>query len=320
MKSMVTQTRETGREVSTEHPTDPASRLAPCGGAVTLDEEVDAAIAWGLRKGGRVVVVTGAGVSAESGIPVYRGENGIWTEGGVESMQMATASFFVEHPRESWEWNLSKRTEIRVAQPNAAHIAIADIGRLLVGRFMLIGQNVDRLHLRAGNRPEETVELHGHLEGMRCRGRCQGVFPIPAALDDWGRTDRLTDAQFALLACPLCGGPSRPHVLWFDEFYDEASYGFATAQRAAAEASLCITAGTSGGVPIAGRLAGIAARAGASLIDVNTADNPLRQLAIRHGGYIEAAATEALPALAAAIGRRLAEGDPEPPDFDGEDA
>ena len=266
-----------------------------------LNPQVRAAISDGIERGGNVVIITGAGVSAESGIPVYRGKNGMWTKGGQESMMMATASFFVEHPRESWEWYLMRRTEMRLAEPNAAHTAIAHMGRLLRGRFKLIGQNIDRLHVRAGSRPEECIEVHGHLEGMRCCGRCVGVFPLPAELDGWKLDDVLTDDQFALFVCPECGGPSRPHVLWFDEFYESAHYRFDEAQRAVANAALCITAGTSGGVPLAARLAGIAARAGANLIDVNTRDNPLRQLAIQHGGYLATPATEGIPAIVAAI-------------------
>ncbi len=163
---------------------------------------------------------------------------------------------------------------------------------------MLIAQNIDRLHRRAGSLPEEMIELHGHLEGMRCTQGCSGVWPITDAFNGWTPDDELTDEHLELLVCPICEAPSRPHVLWFDEFYDEENYGLATAQRAVAAATLCITAGTSGGVPIAGRLAGIAERAGATLIDVNTRDNPLRSLAARRGGFIEGSATLAIPAIA----------------------
>ena len=104
-----------------------------------------------------------------------------------------------------------------------------------------------------------------------------------------------------MLVCPRCGSLARPHVLWFDEFYDEENYGFASAQHAVANASLCITAGTSGGVPVAARLAGIAGRAGATLLDVNTRDNQLRQLAVRRGGFIEGRASIAMQAIAHSV-------------------
>jgi NAD-dependent deacetylase len=172
---------------------------------------------------------------------------------------------------------------------------------MLGNRFMLIGQNIDRLHHRAGTPPDGMIEIHGHLEAMRCGGGRSGMWPIPEAFDGWTENDELTDDHIDLLVCPRCGSFARPHVLWFDEFYDEENYRFVTAQRAVANASLCITAGTSGGVPVAGRLAGIAARAGATLIDVNTRDNPLRQLAIRHGGFIEGPASVALSNISTAV-------------------
>ena len=260
-------------------------------------DDVQPAIQEALGREGTVVVITGAGVSAESGIATYRGTNGVWTEGGEEAMMKATAAFFFQHPRRAWEWYLTRRTEANAAVPNAAHVAIAEMGRLLEGRFMLIAQNIDRLHRRAGSRPEEMIELHGHLDGMRCVDGCSGIWLIPDTFDGWNGDDEITDDRVRLLVCPMCGKSARPHVLWFDEFYDEENYGFATAQRAVANATLCITAGTSGGVPVAERLAGIAARAGATLIDVNTRDNRLRKLAARRGGFIEGPATAAMQSI-----------------------
>ena len=268
---------------------------------VEIAEDVRELITDAISRPGKVVFITGAGVSAESGIRTYRGANGMWTDGGHDAMLKATRAFFIQHPRKSWEWYLTRRTEARTAQPNRAHNAIADIGWMLGSRFMLIAQNIDRLHPRAGTPTEGMIELHGHLEGMRCGGRCCGVWPVPEAFDGWTENDALTDDHLELLACPRCGLFARPHVLWFDEFYDEENYGFASAQRAVATASLCITVGTSGGVPVATRLAGIAARAGATLIDVNTRDNPLRQLAIPNGGFIEGRASTAMHAIACTV-------------------
>ena len=186
-------------------------------------------------------------------------------------------------------------------------------GHLHMNWAHLIAQNIDRLHPRAGSRPEEMIELHGHLEGMRCLEGCSGVWSIPAEFDGWVTDDAIDDNDLKLLTCPLCGSPARPHVLWFDEFYDEENYGFASAQRAVANASLCITAGTSGGIPVAERLAGIAARAGATLIDINTRDNPLRRLAARQGGFIEGSATSALQAVAEVVREETAGAAGDPP-------
>jgi NAD-dependent deacetylase len=188
---------------------------------------------------------------------------------------------------------------------------------MLGSRFMLIAQNIDRLHRRAGSPPDGMIELHGHLEGMRCGGGRPGVWPIPEAFDGWTENDELADDHLELLVCPRCGSFARPHVLWFDEFYDEENYGFASAQHAVANASLCITAGTSGGVPVAERLAGIAERAGATLIDVNTRDNRLRQLAVRHGGFIEGRASLAMQTIAYTIAQAAVETNRRPESFVG---
>ncbi|MCL1593647.1 MAG: RNA polymerase subunit sigma [Actinomycetia bacterium] len=277
-----------------------------------ISDEVRELISGAVNRPGKVVVITGAGVSAESGIRTYRGANGMWTDGGQDAMLKATGAFFLQHPRKSWEWYLTRRTEARAAEPNAAHIAIADMGWMLGDRFMLIGQNIDRLHSRAGSPPDGMIELHGHLEGMRCGVGRPGVWPIPEVFDGWTEDDQLTDDHLDLLVCPRCGSLARPHVLWFDEFYDEEHYGFASAQRAVADASLCITAGTSGGVPVAARLAGIAERAGATLIDVNTRDNRLRQIAVRHGGFIEGPASIAMQAIAYTVAQAAVEGNRRP--------
>jgi NAD-dependent deacetylase len=163
----------------------------------------------------------------------------------------------------------------------------------------LVTQNIDRLHIRAGNTPARTIEVHGHLDGMRCTAGCPGVLPIPSGFDDWTDEDRIGQRHRELLMCPDCGFATRPHVLWFDEFYDEANYRMKSAGQAAAHASLCITIGTSGVVPLAPRIAGIAARAGAVLIDVNPDDNELRQLALStpSGAALAAPACDAVPPL-----------------------
>ncbi len=282
-----------------------AARLRPD----AISEDVRELITEAVNRPGKVVVITGAGVSAESGIRTYRGANGMWTDGGQDAMLKATGAFFLQRPRRSWEWYLTRRTEAKAAEPNVAHVAIADMGWMLGSRFMLIGQNIDRLHSRAGSSPDQIIELHGHLEGMRCGGGRPGVWPVPEAFDGWTEDDELTDDHMELLVCPRCGSLARPHVLWFDEMYDEENYGFASAQRAVANASLCITAGTSGGVPVAERLAGIAGRAGATLIDVNTRDNRLRRLAVRHGGFIEGRASAAMQAIAYTIAQAAVETD-----------
>lgn len=267
-----------------------------------LSPELVSTMGTVIAESGRVVVITGAGVSAESGLRTYRGAGGLWTEEGMSAMTMATAAYFFRHPQESWEWYLKRRIEARRASPNRAHHAVAGLSDALGDRFTLITQNIDRLHHRSGMPLGRQVEIHGHHEGMRCAGECIGVEPIPQRFDAWAEGDSLTDADKQLLTCSRCDDLMRPHVLWFDEFYDEAHYAIRTAHGAAAGASVCITAGTSGGVPIAERLATIAVRAGATLIDVNPADNPLRRLALDRGGHArDGSASDILPELAAFV-------------------
>jgi NAD-dependent deacetylase len=272
-----------------------------------LSDRVVRAIQNGVDAGGNVVFVTGAGISAESGIGTYRGEDGLWTTGGASAMTKATLTYFARYPEESWQWHLDRRGELLDAEPNSAHHALARAEEALGDRFVLITQNIDRLHIRAGNSEERTIEVHGHFEGMRCTAGCEGVLAAPAGLDhrdahaDW---ERLRD----LLVCPNCGCATRPHILWFDEFYDEEHYRMYTAGSLAARASLCVTIGCSGALQLAPRMAGIAAKAGAIVIDVNPADGELRRLAERpvHGGAVEAPASVALPALVDQILEALA--------------
>ena len=267
-----------------------------------LDERATEAIHTGVSAGGNVVFVTGAGISAESGIRTYRGEDGMWTTDGAAAMSKATLAYFSRYPERSWQWHLDRRAEVLNAEPNAAHYSLARLETALEDRFALVTQNVDRLHIGAGNSIRRTVEIHGHYGGMRCTAGCAGVIQIPNEFDAWcGESDwpELRD----LLVCPRCGFATRPHVLWFDEFYDEANYRMKTAGSLVARASLCVTVGTSGGVPIAARLAGIAAKAGAVLIDVNPTEGDLRQLALRspNGAAVTAPASEAIPAIVSII-------------------
>jgi len=269
-----------------------------------LSGEAALAVAETQAAGGNVVVITGAGVSIASGLRPYRGAGGRWTEEGTRAMKKATASYFLRYPEKSWAWHLARRSEVLAASPNAAHDAIADLEMVFGERFTLLTQNIDRLHLRAGSTRERTIELHGYIDGMRCTGGCDGVVQVPRGFHPWTVNDTIEGEHYELLVCPECGLAARPHVLWFDEFYDEEHYGIATAQRAVANASLCITVGTSGGVPVAERLAGIAVKAGATHIDVNPDNNALRRLAFRSGGFaITRDASAGLPMIIDAVKR-----------------
>jgi NAD-dependent deacetylase len=152
------------------------------------------------RLHGRVLVVTGAGVSAESGIPTFRGAEGYWRSH--DPTQLATAEAFHRDPLLVWTWYEERRALIRAAEPNPAHRAIADLARIS-SDHLLVTQNVDDLHERAGSPPDRLVHIHGEIFVTRCT-QCDYSTRSPVA-------------GVPPPACPRCGSLLRPDVVWFDE-------------------------------------------------------------------------------------------------------
>jgi NAD-dependent deacetylase len=198
---------------------------------------------------GSVLVLTGAGISAESGIPTFRGEEGYWRVGSRHYFpeELATRAAFSSMPDELWGWYLYRRSVCRAAMANAGHGALVRLEHALGERFLLVTQNVDGLHLRAGNGAERTYQIHGNIDFMRAaHDRDARVFPVPSALDVWERDRAVGAAERALLVSPYDGSPARPHVLWFDESYDEERFRFESSLAAVEQAALLIVVGTSG--------------------------------------------------------------------------
>jgi NAD-dependent deacetylase len=261
----------------------------------------------GIREGqGRITVLTGAGISAESGIPTFRGKEGYWTVGSrnCHPEELATASAFRRFPDEVWRWYLYRRSICRRAEPNSGHRALVDLEHAAPGRFTLVTQNVDGLHLRAGQDPRLTLQIHGCIDFMRCAGRCcNALHPIPAAIGSLERDDPLPPEHLASLVCPHCRGAARPHVLWFDECYDEELFFAESAVQAVAGADVLIVVGTAGATNLPLQLGSLAARLGCPIIDINLADGPFSTLAQRSGGHaLRGAASQLLPALVAELG------------------
>ncbi|MBI4816548.1 MAG: RNA polymerase subunit sigma [Deltaproteobacteria bacterium] len=238
-----------------------------------------------LSAGGRTVVVTGAGVSAESGIPTFRGPEGYWTVGSkhFRPEDLATQRAFRDMPWEVWSWYLFRRGVCRKASPNAGHQALVELEELLQDRFVLITQNVDGIHLRAGNSLDRTYQIHGNIDFMRCADECtDDLYRVPELISiDWPKDRRVDDAERSLLVCPSCGGRARPHVLWFDEAYDEVHFRFDSSIRAAGRADLVIIAGTSGATSLPVHVAEIAAQRGVVMLAVNLEESPFTELAER---------------------------------------
>jgi len=222
-----------------------------------------------VRDAAHVVFFTGAGVSAESGVPTFRGAGGLWRSFRAE--ELATPAAFARDPRLVWEWYAWRREIVAACRPNAAHHAIA---RFVASHpdAVVVTQNVDGLHQRAareaGTDPDAIVALHGHLFGTRC-SRCG-----TRAADDVGID---TGSVESLPRCDRCGALLRPDVVWFGEGLDPTvlERAFAAAQSADA----CVVIGTSGVVQPAASIVTVAARAGATIVEINPDATPLSSIA-----------------------------------------
>jgi NAD-dependent deacetylase len=267
----------------------------------SLESQLDALLE--THRPRRVVITTGAGISAESGIPTFRGPEGYWTVGSREyhPQEMATQAAFRKMPREVWRWYLYRKGICNAAAPNPAHFALVELEQALADRFMLVTQNVDGLHLRAGNSSARTVQVHGNTDYMRPITGDRTPIRIPATIPKLDKHDPITDEIWAQLVSED-GRPTRPHVLWFDEYYEEELYRSQTAMESAAECDLMVVVGTSGAAAIPYHMAA-ALRDGALLIDINPDENPFathaRDRARRNGTglWLQGTGTQWVPKL-----------------------
>lgn len=254
----------------------------------------------------RVVFLTGAGISAASGIPTFRGEEGYWTVGSqnYHPADLATNASFAAMPDEVWCWYLFRKTVCNNAEPNEGHHILARLEEALGDRFLLVTQNVDGLHLRAGNSQARTFEVHGNIDYMRCwKECCLDLFPIPENIGDMERGQSLSDEQKALLVCPKCGGRSRPHVLWFDECYDEERFRFKSSLTAALSAGALVSVGSSGSTNLPTQMVRGASSRGAVTIDINPERGPYAVMAEGSGGFwLKGDAGRGLKMVADALG------------------
>jgi NAD-dependent deacetylase len=250
------------------------------------------------RGAGRLVVLTGAGVSAESGIPTFRGRDGFWTIGSVNyaPMEMATNAMFRRAPEHVWAWYLMRFAACRAATPNAAHAAITAIERAYGDRMALITQNVDGLHQRAGSSDARTFAIHGDARRMRCGSGDHAELVALPELEPV--RPPLPEALCTALRC-RCGAWMRPHVLWFDEYYEEALYRSESALAAAAHASLLLVVGTTGQTSLPMQIGMSCHAQRVPIIDVNPEDNPFSRMAAASSGVVlREAASVALPRIA----------------------
>lgn len=244
-----------------------------------------------LRPDARITVLTGAGVSAASGVPTFRGADGLWKNFRPETL--ATADAFSRDPKLVWEWYAWRRARIASCEPNAAHHALADWSRRFPN-FTLITQNVDGLHesafATAASRPAgplDVIRLHGSIWEVRCWDGCR---ESPAQWrDDTLEFDELPPR------CPHCGGLVRPGVVWFGESPDPMIV--ARAGRAA-DCDVFITVGTSAVVYPAAGFIDQARRYGAYTVEINPEATPATRavdLALQGGAEL------VLPAVTARL-------------------
>jgi NAD-dependent deacetylase len=213
------------------------------------------------KPGARITVLTGAGVSAASGVPTFRGADGLWKNFRPEAL--ATAEAFGRDPKLVWEWYAWRRFRIAACEPNAAHAVIAQWSRRFP-HFKLITQNVDGLHERAaGPGGDNIIRLHGSIWEVSC---WRGCAKSPKS---W-RDDRV---QFDEVPprCPHCHGPIRPGVIWFGETLDPAVVREASK---AAECDVFITVGTSAVVYPAAGFIHAARQNGAFTVEINPEATP----------------------------------------------
>lgn len=219
-------------------------------------------LAPALRRGG-LAVLTGAGMSAESGIATFRDAlTGLWAR--FDPMQLASAEGFAAHPQRVWDWYAERREGVRRAEPNAGHRALAAFHARHPGVLTVITQNVDDLHQRAG--VPETIRLHGDILEDRWFEPCPRAPRRPACDPAWAAPGRPP-------TCAECGSRVRPGVVWFGESLPVAA--LTAAEQAVAQCAVLLVVGTAGAVWPAAGLAGRARRAGATVVIVNPHDSEI---------------------------------------------
>lgn len=215
-----------------------------------------------LRSAAVVACLTGAGVSAESGVPTFRdAQTGLWAR--YDPQRLASPAGFAEDPGLVWRWYMERLAGVEKATPNPGHWALAEMERRWPS-FALITQNVDDLHERAGS--ADVIHLHGSIARFHCN-RCGAAHCLQAKKHTSPQPPR----------CAVCGGNIRPSVVWFGEGLPEDA--LATAVDAVTNCDVLLVVGTSGLVYPAAELPAIAKRAGSRLIEINPQPGPLSPLA-----------------------------------------
>lgn len=221
--------------------------------------------------------LVGAGISAESGIPTFRGKDGYWVSGSknYRAQEVGTKRFFNIASHEVLKFYLYRKSITAFAEPNQSHFMLQAIEELLEDRFALISQNIDGLHKKAGSSGKRTYLIHGDHDFVRCGDDCSSeLYPFPPEIELRDREkDRLTANEIEFLKCPECGGDLRPHVLWFDEYYNEKFYKKDTVLRISKQTGLLFILGTSGETTLPQTLTKNVLAKNGMVVEVNIAES-----------------------------------------------
>lgn len=243
-----------------------------------LDQKTKDFLKSWMQNSRKLTFLVGAGLSVESGIPTFRGKEGFWTVGSKNEtpQSMGTKRMFDTNADEVWRWFLYRASLCAKAKPNAGHKALAKMERLLGDRFALVSQNVDGLHFRDESKISNLYLIHGDLRYMRCSEECsKALYPMPNSLvaKERNRDTPLLWEEKQLLLCLKCGAYTRPHVLWFDEYYNEKHYFLDSTQRLAKMTGLMVVVGTSGATNLPQVLVDTTLSKNGLVIDINPNPN-----------------------------------------------
>lgn len=243
----------------------------------------------------RVLVITGAGVSAESGIPTFRGKDGYWRN--LDPIKLATPEAFAADPKLVWQWYRERRHRICNARPNPAHEAIAKLAQH-ADEFLLVTQNVDDLHQRAGLAKADMVQIHGDIFVTRC-SRCDFTPHDHAAPQGFAAAgDHEEGQENGMPRCTQCGALMRPGVIWFGEPLPSRETERVENYLQRDSCGVVIVAGTTATFGYIIDWALRASRRGGELIEVNPEETPLSRFATR---LMREPAAVALPRIVDAL-------------------
>jgi NAD-dependent deacetylase len=245
-----------------------------------IDKILEERLIGFYRKTRKLTILTGAGLSSDSGIPTFRDKDGYWTVGSVNYMpeEMGTFKMFLKKPLEVWKWFLYRQTICSKAIPNIGHFAIKELEDIFGDRFKLISQNVDGLHFKAQSSRDKTYLIHGTLEKTRCGNECSSeLYTFPDF--PFNKGEDLSNEQIDKLKCRKCGSFLRPNVLWFDERYNEKNFKLDSSLRTAKETGLLLIVGTSGATTLPQRIVESVLSRQGIIIDINPNENYFSEIA-----------------------------------------